>query len=200
MLRFLKIIFTRRWGWALIAALIVFGGGLWGWTSSTTPLLSGPTTTYTIAANALGDVYFITKDNSTFFVARHNDFDSTIDLTHFNLSNRFAWLALPATITVNDYLDSDLHVTQAHIIEQLIVYNSDGSIFHTYTKSDYQTNANGFYDNRWFPTGSGIMLGGLLIGYGVLFVGRKRKNAATVVPDPIPHYHTLPYKEKKLKS
>jgi hypothetical protein len=66
MLRFLKIIFTRRWGWALIAALIVFGGGLWGWTSSTTPLLSGPTTTYTIAANALGDVCFITKDNSTF--------------------------------------------------------------------------------------------------------------------------------------
>lgn len=172
--RFLLLLVTRRWGWTLIAALIVAGGSLWGVSSPTIPYQNAQNTTYITAAASNGDVYFWTTDNSNFFVARHDDFNPPIDRTKLHLDAGFNFVARTDTISVNDTVAS-LHITQAHVIEQLVLYDNTRNVVATYITSDYNANPNGYYANRWWPTGIGIIFVGLLLAYVVLFVGRKRR-------------------------
>lgn len=205
-LSFLKLLVTRRWGWLIIAGLIVLVGFSWGYSSSTTPYLNWPSSlaqqkqddqspTYMMAANAQGDVYFYAKDKSVFYVARHNDFQQSLDLTLFTNSHFYSFKADADTITLNDTVQG-VQITQAHVIEQLLVYSSGQDLLQTYKTNELTANPNGTYVNRWWPYGVGEIASGLLIGTLAIFAGRKRKTQAIPVGEAIPPYHSLPYKEK----
>ena len=175
MRRFLLLLVTRRWGWTLIAALIVLGGSLWGVSSPTTAYQNSQNVTYIVSATNNGDVYIWTTDNANFFVARHNDFNPPIDRTKLHLDTAFTFVDRADTISVNQDLGDNLHTSQAHVIEKLVLYDTNNNVIATYTTSDYNSNPNGFYANRWWPGGIAAIFVGLLMGYVVLFVGRKKR-------------------------
>jgi hypothetical protein len=176
--RFLLRLVTRRWGWTLIAALVILGGSLWGATSSTTHYLTGPNTYYFFSATSNGDVYIWTSDSSnnlTFYVARHNEFSPAIDRTQLHLDSSITFVASPDTVSVNEQFGNNIHASQAHVIEELNVYNASRKLVANYKTADYRANPTGYYNNHWWPIGSGIILFGLLMAYCALFVGRKKR-------------------------
>ena len=177
MARFLRLLVTRRWGWTIIGLVVVLGGSLWGLSSPVIPYETSSSISYYIAAANDGNVYIYptSSTNSTYFVARQADFNPPIDRTQIHLDTQLSFIARTDTISVNDTLTDELHVTQAHVIEELVLFNTLGSPTATYKTSDYNTNPNGYYNNRWWPTGTGIIFAGLLIAYLALFAGRKRR-------------------------
>lgn len=199
--RFLLRLVTRRWGWTLIAALIVLGGGLWGLSSPTIPYQGSQNVSYFYTATSSGDVYVWTTDNANFFVARHNDFNPPIDRTKLHLDTRFSFVDRSDTVSVSEDLVDNVHASQAHIIEKLVLYDTNGNVVTTYTTSEYNANPNGFYFNRWWPGGIGTIFVGLLVGYVALFVGRKKRaqgalpgSQPAVAPQPYPQA-TPPYQQ-----
>lgn len=196
--RFLLRLVTRRWGWTLIAALIVLGGGLWGVSSPTTPYLSSQSsqsTSYYLSAANNGDVYIWTteKDNPTFYVARHDDFNPPIDRTQIHLDSHLSFVARADTINVDQTLVDNVHATQAHVVEELVLYDANGGVVATYKTSDYQSNPSGYYENRWWPIGVGVIFAGLLIAYGALFVGRKKRPSPDQSAPGWPYSQIPPY-------
>ena len=176
--RFLLRLVTTRWGWTLIAALIVLGGSLWGISSPTIAYQNSQNVSYIITAANNGDVYIWTTDNANFFVARHADFNPPIDRTQIHLDNGFTFVDRADTIPVDQSLVDNVHATQAHVIEKLVLYSASGNVVATYTSSEYKANPNGFHSNRWWPGGIAAILIGLLMGYVALFVGRKKRPGA----------------------
>ena len=194
--RFLLRLVTRRWGWTLIAGLVVISGSLWGVSSHMTSYQSSQNVSYYITATNNGDVYIWTSDNSTFYIARRNDFSPPIDRTQLHLDSNFAFVARTDTVSVNEQLVDNVHTTQAHVIEKLVVYNANNNVVATYKTADYQNNPNGYYDNHWWPIGSGIILFGLLMAYTALFVGRKKRTKPadpSTMPPGWPYTHIPPY-------
>lgn len=193
MKHFLKLLVTRRWGWALIGALILLIGILWGTSSPTVPYMGTPggadTHFYVMATNN-GDVYIYPTDKSSFYIARHDDFSPPIDRTQIHLDILLSFVARSDTISVNDTLEGNLHVTQAHVIEKLVLYSQNDTPLATYTASDYSASSGGYYESRWWPVAIVLILIGLLIAYVALFVGRKRRKG---VANPPPGLAAQPY-------
>src|SRR5579883_2339109 len=178
---FLRFLFTRRRGWALIGALIVAGGVLWGVSSPTIPYESSPVDAhYFMGAVSNGDVYIWTSDphNPIFYVARHEDFSSPISAASVTIKGYVSFIARSDTIYVNQDLTSHVHATEAHIIEQLTLYDNNEHPLNTYDATSYTPNSTGYFDNRWWPGASATMAAGLLIAYIALFVRRKKRTAA----------------------
>lgn len=179
---FLRLLVTRRWGWTLIAALIIVGGVLWGVSSPTIPYqnsLTSPvgTTVYYVGAADNGDIYLWTTDktNPTFYVARHEDFNPPIDRTKIHLDNRVSFVSRSDTIFVNEKLDDNIHISQAHIVESLTLYDTGTHIVASYNASGYTAGSSGYFDNRWWPGGSATIFVGLLVGFLALSVRRKKR-------------------------
>jgi len=175
---FLKLVITRSWGWTLIGTLVLLTGVLWGLSSPTVPYIGPPggstTHFYVIAANN-GDVYIYPTDKSTFFVARHDDFSPPIDRTKIHLDILLSFVARSETISVNETIDGNLHVSQAHVIEKLVLYSLNSTPLATYTASDYNPDSGGYYESRWWPGAIALIAAGLLIASVALFVWRKRQ-------------------------
>ena len=179
---FLRLLVTRRWGWTLIAALIIVSGLLVGISSPTIPyenslLNSSNQDIYYIGAANTGDIYIWTTDKTTptFYVARTSDFNPPIDRTKIHLDNRLSFVDRSDTIPVNATLAGNIHATQAHIIEQLTLYDLSRQVVGSYSASDYNASSGGYFDNRWWPGGSATILVGLLVAYVALFVRRKKR-------------------------
>ncbi len=188
---FLRLLFTRRWGWALIGALIIAGGVLWGVSSPIIPYESTPlNTTYFVGAVSNGDVYVWTTDpkNPTFYVARHEDFSSPISSASVTLKGYVSFVARADTIYVNQNLTDHLHATQAHIIEQLTLYDSNEHPINTYEANGYTPNSTGYFDNRWWPGGSATIAAGLLVACVALFVRRKKRATAPAAAQNDPNW------------
>jgi len=171
---FLKRVVTRRRGWTLIGALVLLAGVLWGVSSPTVSYIGPPgdPTTHlsmTIAKN--GDVYIYPTNKSIFFIARHDDFSSPINIPSTDILVHF--VARPDTISVNDTIERNLHVTQAHVIKMLELDKLDKTLLATYTTSDYNPSSDGYYESRWWPGSITLMAVGLLIACVALFVRRK---------------------------
>jgi LPXTG-motif cell wall-anchored protein len=115
-----------------------------------------------------------------FFLARHDDFSPPINRTQIHLDILLDFVARSDTISVDDTLEGNLHVTQAHVIEKLVLYNLDSHPIATYTASDY--NPNGYYESRWWPIGIALIAAGLLIVSVAFFAGRKRRRNVPVAP------------------
>ena len=199
---FLRLLVTRRWGWTLIAALIIVGGVLWGVSSPLIPYQTNQDNTspqnevYITKINN-GDIYIWTTDktNPTFYVARHDDFNPPIDATQIHLEAYLSFVDRSDTISVNEYLANNVHATQAHIVEQLTLYDTHSHVTGTYSTSDYNSNSEGYFDNRWWPGGSATIAVGLLVAWIALFVRRKKRGAKT--PDQSdpnwPYINITPY-------
>ncbi|HEY7415511.1 MAG TPA: hypothetical protein VH593_09985 [Ktedonobacteraceae bacterium] len=151
MKHFLKLLVTRRWGWTLIGLLFLLTGVLWGASSPTVPYM-GPsidsTVHYYVTATKNGDVYIYPTDKSMFFLARHADFSPPIDTTKIHLDIRMDFVARSETMGVNDTIEGNLHVTQAHVIEKLVLYSQNTTLLATYTANDYNPNSSGYYESR----------------------------------------------------
>jgi hypothetical protein len=181
---FLKLIVTRSGGWIVIGILISLTGMFWG--------LSSPTAAY-LKSQDVSDHYAYTKQDSdiyiypmnnrtTLFIVRCNDLSPHIDCTQISGIIYPDFLARPDTISVNATLPSDtpgrnLHVTQAHVIEQLVLFDANGNSRITYQASDY--NSSGYYQSRWWPAAFALIGAGLLIMASVaLFARLKRHKGA----------------------
>ena len=181
MKRFLKLMVTRRLGWTVIGALVLLTGILWGISSPTVPYIGlpqggGPLQVF---STTNGDIYLYPADKSAFFIARHDDFSPPIDPTKIHMDVLLDLVARSDTIRVNDAIKGNQPVTDAHVIEKLVLYNLNNKPLGTYTASDYDPSTGGYYENRWWPGASALMAVGLLIASVALFVGRKR-----FVPEP----------------
>lgn len=188
---FLRLLFTRRWGWALIGMLIIAGGVLWGVSSPTIPYATTPlNTTYFMGAVSNGDVYVWTTDphNPTFYVARHEDFSTPISSVNVSLKGYVSFVARADTIYVNQDLTDHLHATQAHIIEKLTLYDSNKRPLNTYNANGYDPASSGYFDNRWWPGASATIAGGLLVTCIALFVRRKKRTPATATAQNDPNW------------
>lgn len=175
---FLKRVVTRRWGWTLIGALILLTGALWGISSPTVPYMGLPGDSAThlyVTATKNGDVYIYPTDKSIFFIARHDDFSPPVDRTKIHLDILLNLAARSDTISVNDTIEGNLHVAQAHVIEKLVLYNLNNQPLATYTASDYDPDSGGHYESRWWPGAIALMAIGLLIASVALFVRRKNQ-------------------------
>lgn len=200
---FLRLLVTRRWGWTLIGALIIVGGVLWGVSSPTIPYQnsltsSGDQIVYYIGAANNGDIYLWTTDktNPTFYVARHDDFNPPIDRTRIHLDSRVGFVNRSDTLLVDETLAGNLHVSQAHIIESLTLYDTNTHIVASYNASGYTVGSSGYFDNRWWPGSSATILIGLFVACVALFVRRKKRGPAADQTTPgwpftnIPAYPT----------
>jgi len=175
---FLKLVITRRWGWTLIGTLVLLTGALWGISSPTVPYIGPPgdsTTHLYVAAANNGDVYIYPTDKSTFFIARHDDFSPPIDRTKIHLDTLLNFVARSETTSVNGTIEGNLHVSQAHVIEKLVLYTLNNTPLATYTASDYNPGSGGYYESRWWPGAIALIAAGLLIASGALFVRHKRQ-------------------------
>src|SRR5260370_1984858 len=83
------------------------------------------------------------------------------------------FVARSDTISVNDTIEGNLHITQAHVIEKLVLYNLNKQPLGTYTASDYDPSSGGHYENRWWPGAILLIAVGLLIASVALFVTPK---------------------------
>lgn len=200
MRRFLLLLVTRRWGWALIGLLILAGGILWGVSSPLIPYQNSLVTPasqqgYYIGVAEDGNIYIWTteKDDPTFYVARQSDFNPPIDRTKIHLENRLNFVNRSDTISVNTTVAQNVHITQAHIIEQLILYDVSNNVISTYNASDYQADSSGALDNRWWPGGIAAIMPGLLVGYVALFVRRKKRGMAGPATPGWPFTDIPPY-------
>jgi hypothetical protein len=180
--RFLLLLITRRWGWALIGALIIVGGVLWGVSSPLIPyenslLNSSNQDSVYIGATSDGNIYIWTTDktNPTFYVARTSDFNPPIDRTKIHLDSRLNFVDRSDTINLKATLADNVHVTQAHIIEQLVIYDVNSKVTATYNASGYDPNSSGYLDSRWWPGGDATIAFGLLVACVALFVRRKKR-------------------------
>jgi hypothetical protein len=180
--RFLLLLITRRWGWALIGALIIVGGVLWGVSSPLIPyenslLNSTNQNSYYIGAANDGNIYIWTTDktNPTFYVARTSDFNPPIDRTKIHLETRLSFVDRSDTIAVNTILADNVHASQAHIIEELTIYDANSKTLGTYNASGYDPNSSGYLDSRWWPGGDATIAFGLLVACIALFVRRKKR-------------------------
>lgn len=181
MRRFLLLLVTRRWGWTLIAALIILGGVLWGVSSPTIAYESGLNGSYYVTATSNGDVYLWTtvKGDTEFYVARHDDFNPPIDRTKIHLDSRVSIVDRSDTVLVNQDLGDDIHATQAHVIEALTIYDTTNHVTASYQTAAYTANSGGYFDNRWWPGGIVTIFIGLLVAYVALFVRRKKRAPAS---------------------
>jgi hypothetical protein len=182
--RFLLRLVTRRWGWILIAALIIAGGALWGVSSPTIPYeyslnmsASSQTATYSAAVVANGDLYlWITNAaNPAYYVARASDFNPPIDLTKIHLGAHVSFVDRSDLLLVNVNLGNNIQVAQAHIIEQLTLYDANKQVTGSYSASGYDPHSSGYYDNYWWPGGSATIAVGLLVGCIALSVRRRKR-------------------------
>jgi hypothetical protein len=103
---------------------------------------------YYVTATKNGDVYIYPTDKSMFFLARHADFSPPIDTTKIHLDIRMDFVARSETMGVNDTIEGNLHVTQAHVIEKLVLYSQNTTLLATYTANDYNPNSSGYYESR----------------------------------------------------
>jgi hypothetical protein len=189
LMHLLMLIVTRSGGWIFIGMLVLLTGVLWGASSPTIPYLRSSEVAdgYYYDPDQKNDaLYIYAKNNpSTLFIARCNDFSPHIDCTNIHGSMKLSFVALPNTISVDYTLDTGggkLHVTQAHVIEQLVLYDSSSTLRATYTASDYNSSSAGYYENRWWPVAVVLIVAGLLIASVALFVRRKRRKGASFVP------------------
>jgi hypothetical protein len=186
--RFLKLMVTQRWGWTLIGALVLLTGILWGISSPIIPYmgLSEGSGQIQVFPTKNGDIYVYPTDKSAFFIARHDDFSPPIDSNKIHMDIVLDGVARSDTIRVNDVI-GDQPVTDAHVIEKLVLYNLNNKPLGTYTASDYDPNTGGYYENRWWPGASALMAVGLLIASAALFVRRKpirRPPSGDLMPIP----------------
>ncbi len=179
----LKFMVTQRQGWTVIGVLVLLTGVLWGTSSPTTPYIPTPRGSDALIYSPMnnGDIYIYSKDMSGFYIARHSDFSPPIPIdrtkTYGNIQMEF--LARSDMISVNDTTEGNVHVTQAHVIEWLKLYDGN-TLLGTYTASDY--NPSGYYESRWWPVAVALIAAGLLITSVALFVRRIRRKGASFVP------------------
>ena len=176
----LKLI-TRRWIWAVIGVIVLLSGVLWGASSPTVPYIEIPRGSYYYFSTANnGDVYIYPVNWSTFFVARRNDFSSPIDSTKTDQTKWLLFFARPDMISVDDTIDTiqgKQYVTQAHVIEQLTLYDQSQIVLATYTARDYNSNHD-YYESWWWPTPVVLIGTGLVTACVALFVRPKRRKGA----------------------
>jgi TIR domain-containing protein len=189
LMHLLKLMVTRSGGWIFIGMLVLLTGVLWGASSPTLPYLRSSEVSdgYYYDIDPKNDALYIYAKNNTatFFIARCNDFSPHIDCTNIHGSMNLSFVALPNTISVNYTLDTNegkQHITQAHVIEQLVLSDSSSTLRATYTVSDYNSSSAGYYENRWWPVAVALIAAGLLIASVALFVGRIRRKGASFVP------------------
>ena len=166
----LKFLFTRRPGWALIGLLVLLTGVLWGASSRMIPHIAAQNVAEKYSYHVQnGNLHIYPGDNkATLFIVQCNDLKPYIDCTKIQGDINFLFLARQDTISVNDTKGCKPYPTQAHLIEELILSGV------TYRTSNF--NPDGTFDNRWWPGGF-VMIGtGLLIACVALFVRRKPRN------------------------
>jgi hypothetical protein len=171
--RFLKLMVTRRWGWTLIGALVLLTGILWGISSPTAPYIGLPEGSLQVFPAKNGDIYLYPTDKSVFFIARHDDFSPPIDANKIHMDILLDGVARPDMIRMNNVIRGNQPVTEAHVIEKLVLYNLDNKPLGTYIASDYDPNTGGYYENRWWPGAIALMAVGLLTASVALFMGHR---------------------------
>jgi hypothetical protein len=187
----------------LIAALIIMGGVLWGVSSPIIPYQTSSQASadgqidYYSGVGKNGDVYIWTTDkaNPTFYVARHDDFNSSINPgLIMNLKGYVSFVNRSDMINVDTNLAGHIHVSQAHVIEQLTLYDANHHVTGSYSASDYNASSSGYFDNRWLPGGSATILVGLLVACVTLFTRRKKRGQTPDHSDPNwPYTSIAPY-------
>lgn len=92
------------------------------------------------------------------------------------------FVARSDTISVNDSINGNVHITQAHVIEKLVLYNLRNEPLGTYTASDYNPSSGGSYESRWWPGAITLMAVGLLIDcVAVVFLRRKNQEIIEII-------------------
>lgn len=185
-----------RWGWVLSALLLLLAGVLWGISSHMVPSigpLRGPDTHFSVTTVSDGDVYIYSSDQFMLFIARHGDFSPPLDSTQFHANTPLTFIANSETIGVDVTLGGSVHVTQAHAIEQLVVYTAlnSNTVRATYTAKDYNAaGSSSSNESNWGPLPIAFIVLGLLMACLALFVGRKRHQVApprvSIAQGPVP--------------
>jgi hypothetical protein len=186
---FLKLIVTRRWGWAVIGAIVLLSGLLWGASSPTVPYIGTPEgyTPLNVIPTKSGDLYISAPENqSTFYIAHCNDLSPHVDCAKLPSKMKLGFFARPEPISMNgkirdDITGRDLQVSQAYVIEELDVSDLSNGSRKTYTASDFSPN-HMYYENRWWPVAIALIGSGLLVAYVALFVRRRRRQGHSSVP------------------
>jgi hypothetical protein len=164
------LLLTRRWGWYILA-LILLGAGIFVGLSSHQvsyqTIDKGSFTPYIIE----GGTDYLQTGGSTYYVVNESEFSPPFDgATVFNNNSVFTMIARTDSQDVDVQLTDGTHLQgNGYKVEQIVVLDSSGNPLQTYNDSEYTQNPNGFYENNWLG-GGGLIALGLVAGSLGLFV------------------------------
>ncbi|GAC1566471.1 MAG: hypothetical protein NVS3B14_09020 [Ktedonobacteraceae bacterium] len=178
LIRLLRLLLTRRWGWIVLGVVLVVAGVILGASShqvSYQTINNGSFTPYVVQG---GTDYLQVANTSTYYVINEADLSPHFDgKTVFTSKNNIF-----SIITRSDTEDVDVQLTDGtHLqgsgyqVEQIKQLDSNGQPLQTYSTSEYTQNPNGFYENNW-GGGATLIVLGLLSGALAFFVPRFFKN------------------------
>ena len=168
MARLVILLLRNRWGIVFIGVLCVIGALVWGFTSKNVGYQSfSKGTNYHVSQGATShNVYIHTDSSSDYYVAFKDDFSPNISDSDLNNFAAVGFVARTDFSSLDPVLTtSSGDVNQAHKIEQLVFYDQNGNVLHTYTTTEYTGNPNGFYQNNW-PGALAVLIIGLLMSVG----------------------------------
>ncbi len=162
MVRLAFLLLSRRWGLLLVGVALVIGGLIWGFSGSHQVSYENASNAhYHIVRTTEDNIYFYTDNTTDYFIARDGDFNPAISDSAINASQTFDFTARTDTISV----DADLNgttISEAHVIEKLVLYDSNNQVAETYKTAEYLAHPTSFYESSWPEAIWLVILGALL--------------------------------------
>jgi hypothetical protein len=181
MARLIVLLLSRRWGLIVVSVILIVAGLIWGLTSQqVTYLHSQDNVKYEIGTGTdTGNIYINQDGSDVYYVALSGDFNPPISQSDIQNNPSLSFVARNDTTSINLQADDGTTISEAHKIEKLVFYNSNGSAAATYTTSEYNQYPNGFYNNNWLKS-IWLILAGIVIFILTMIFGRRRAQPAGV--------------------
>ncbi|HKV57642.1 MAG TPA: hypothetical protein VJO32_05150 [Ktedonobacteraceae bacterium] len=179
LIRLLRLLLSKRWGWMILGVVVLVGGVALGASSHQVtyqPITKGNFTPYVVEG---GTDYLQTTDGSTFYVIKEADLSPHFDGTAVFGGERKTF----SILTRSDTEDVDVQLTDGtHLqgtgyrVERIAqIDNTTGQPLQTFTTAEYTQDPNGFYENNW-AGGAGLIVLGLLALVLSFFAPRYLQN------------------------